>query len=129
MVHPSRPLQELAPRVSNSLRPKKNGSEMVLLIRSPRDNPQPGNWQDVAHCLSAIYPDLDVVIPGVIPFAEQVRRLSSAGIVVATQGAHAINLLLASRLMSDWDNLSLPLGSPSPVRNCSSLTFMSTWKR
>lgn len=91
-------LRELVNRVNDSVRPEQNGSEVVFLIRSPRDNRQLQNWREAANSISEIYPDLDIVIPGDISFAEQVRRLSRARIVVAAQGAHAINLLWATRL-------------------------------
>jgi capsular polysaccharide biosynthesis protein len=71
---------------------------VVLLIRSPRDSRQLVNWREVAACITAHFPALDVVIPGELPLEEQIRRLAAARIVVAAQGAHAANILWAERL-------------------------------
>jgi capsular polysaccharide biosynthesis protein len=91
-------LHELALRVRASLPPGSPGAEVVLLIRSPRDTRQLVNWREVAACLTAHFPALDVVIPGELPLEEQIRRLAAARIVVAAQGAHAANILWAERL-------------------------------
>lgn len=91
-------LHELAHRVRESLKPYDLGAEVVLLLRSPKDRRQLVNWHEAADLLSSIYPEMDIVIPGELPLSEQIRRLSRARIVVATQGAHAINILWCEQL-------------------------------
>jgi capsular polysaccharide biosynthesis protein len=91
-------LQELARRVRASLGPGGRGAEVVLLLRSPRDSRQLVNWPEVAASLASRFPGLDVVFPGDLPLEEQIRRLADARIVVASQGAHAVNILWAERL-------------------------------
>lgn len=44
------------------------------------------------------FPGVDVVIPAEIDITEQVQRLSKARIVIATQGAHAANILWSRHL-------------------------------
>jgi capsular polysaccharide biosynthesis protein len=41
---------------------------------------------------------LDVIFPGELPLEQQIRRLADARIVVASQGAHAANILWAEGL-------------------------------
>jgi capsular polysaccharide biosynthesis protein len=91
-------LHELAGRLRHSLGPVAPGQEVVLLLRSPDDCRRLVNWQDLVGRLSSRFPGLDVVFPGELPLAEQIRRLASARIVLASQGAHAVNLLWAERL-------------------------------
>ena len=91
-------LQELSSRVRDSLPAGRYGAEVVLLIRSQRDNRQLVNWRQVAECLTTRFPNIDVVIPGELPLEEQIQRLSNARIVIAAQGAHAINIIWAKHL-------------------------------
>ncbi|KEF42925.1 MAG: hypothetical protein ER33_03400 [Cyanobium sp. CACIAM 14] len=91
-------LQELAARLRHSLGPAARGAEVVLLLRSPSDCRQLVNWQELVDRLRRRFPGLDVLFPGELPLEEQIRRLASARIVLASQGAHAVNLLWAERL-------------------------------
>jgi capsular polysaccharide biosynthesis protein len=98
-LHPDL-LHEVSSRVRDSLPKGSYGAEVVLLIRSPRDSRQLVNWREVAARIATYFPDLDVVVPGELSLEEQVYRLSNARIVVAAQGAHAINIIWAKCLES-----------------------------